>query len=143
MRGELNLLPPINTVLLWSVQVFIIYPGEMIADNISLQLDWGLVWLPRSPSLPAVASLGRSRGRTVAVARWRQQQECDIGDQSAHGTGYSSGSSPSALSFLVFFSSSSSGFGQAAPPFLAVRVKRYDVLMYTTGKGGEILLTDS
>ena len=79
-----------------------------------LQLDWGLVWLPRSPPLPALVWLGGSRGRTVVG--WRQQEGCDIGGLSAHGTGYSSGSS---ASFLVFFSSSSSGFGHVAL-FLAV-----------------------
>ena len=63
----------------------------------SLQLDWGLVWLPRSPPLPALVWRYGSKGR--AVAEWRQGY--GIGDRSALGTGYFSGSSPSALSFLV------------------------------------------
>ena len=51
---------------------------------ISLQLDWGLVWLLRSPPPPALVWLGGSKGRVVAG----RQQGREIGDLSAHGTGY-------------------------------------------------------
>ena len=85
----------------------------------SLQLDWGLVWLPRSPLPLALVWLGESTGRTVAG----RQQGCDIGDRSRHGTGYFRGQAHPHFPFLFLFSSSSSGFGHAAL-FLAVRSLR-------------------
>ena len=42
------------------------------------------MWLPRSLLPPALVWLGGSKGRTVAG----RQQGCDIGDRSAHCTGY-------------------------------------------------------
>ena len=41
----------------------------------SLQLDWGLVWLPRAPSLLLVVWLDGSRGRAVAVAGWQGSRD--------------------------------------------------------------------